>query len=780
MSWIESRLRAWAVLPLLLMVAVACEGDPADPDPCDSASPPASCDPDPDGYAFVYEPPAGAPAITTVHLAGEFNAWSATATPMTLDDGAWVAHVELDSATTYQYKFIINGNWISDMCNDATWGHAALGFVVHEDSDGCVADGLGGQNAMITLGEVGLGFSHSPSDPVDVSIANDTLSIRFSARLGRVHAAWIEAGDDSIGMYVQLSSGLDEVWRTSAPTTLGNYTIRLDTDEGVLTRGPYAVPANPFRSVPWVSGSVGYQIFPDRFWNGDPSNDSLALSTDEFVYNVLWESNGPTLASSWDAPPNNQHCCHQYFGGDMQGIIDRMDHLVDLGVTMLYLNPIWHSGSAHGYDAFDFRILAPEFGDSTTLRTFLDLAHANGIRVIWDFVPNHTGLGFWAFQHAYANGPSSPYWTWYNIHPSGNGFQPGDGADYDGWFGIASLPQLRTTNDAVTAHLLDVAVDWTEYGFDGIRVDVPVQLAERDASFFPEFRSTLKAIDPDVYLVGEIWDRNPSWVTGTRFDALMNYWVSRDAVAGFASTSRSPASAWATIVDMQVSYPEASTAMSFNLTASHDTGRLLTLLGGGTSYLATPGELPLERQMLAAALQYALPGVPVTYYGDECAMTGAGPEQSSDHSRRRMDWARCDGDTYGMVAHYTQLAALKHDHAGLRSSVIREHARTASLLSFFRGEPGTGEVLAVFNQSGSAQTFTLPAGSWSDAATGGALSGPSTCPVAAGFIWSGSRPEPQPGELHHASAAQAFSSHRRARARRRRLRMRRRSGRSRR
>lgn len=716
-------LRTTLLLPLLFACA-ACGEDPIETDPCDDPNPPASCEEPQEGYAFVYDPPAGAPAITSMVLRGTFNNWGnppgADVPFEQQNDGSWVAYVELDSATTYEYKFVINGQWIADMCSDATWGHEDAGGYVHLEADGCSNDN---QNAVIVLADVGIGFSHSPSDPVDVSIANDTLSVRFTARRGKVHAAWLESGSDSIGMYVQLSSGLDDVWRTSAPTTLGTYTIRLVTDDGLLTRGPYTVPASPFRSVPWVGESVGYQIFPDRFWNGDPSNDSLALTTDEFHYNDLWTTNGPTLAESWDAPPNSQHCCHQYFGGDIQGVIDRMDYLVGLGVTTLYMNPIWHSGSAHGYDAFDYRILAPEFGDSTTLRTFLDLAHANGIRVLWDFVPNHTGLGFWAFQDALANGPSSPYWDWYNFHPNSNGLQAGDGNDYDGWFAIASLPQLQTVNNEVTAHLLDVAADWTQFGFDGIRVDVPIQLGERDPSFFPEFRSTLKALDPDVYLVGEVWDRNPGWVQGDQFDALMNYWVSRDAVAGFAQASRNPSSVWRTIVDMHVSYPEASTAMSFNLTASHDTGRLLTLLGGGTSLTAVPSATAIARQKLAAALQYALPGIPVTYYGDECAMTGAGPESQSDLSRRRMDWDRCAADVHGVRAHYTQLASLKRNLAGLHSAVVRQHAQTASVLSFFRGEPGAGEMLVAFNQSSGAQTLMLPSGTWSDAVSGAQFSG---------------------------------------------------------
>ena len=127
---------------------------------------------------------------------------------------------------------------------------------------------------------------------------------------------------------VEFQRGLQDIWRGTAPGATSSYTIRLLTDEGVLTRGPYTVPANLLRSVDWVSDAVGYQIFPERFWNGDPSNDSLALSTDEFEYNELWTSGGPTLASSWTAAPNGQHCCHQYYGGDIAGIIEKMPELV--------------------------------------------------------------------------------------------------------------------------------------------------------------------------------------------------------------------------------------------------------------------------------------------------------------------------------------------------------------------------------------------------------------------------------------------------------------------
>ena len=704
---------AWLLLPVLL----ACAEDPSDPDPCDGANPPAGCElpPQDSGYAFVYEPPAGAPNITSLHLAGEFNGWSATATPFEEQaDGSWVAYADLDSTETYLYKFVFNGNWVTDMCSDPTWGHADAGGLVHLETDDCVSDGYNGMNAAINLSEEpGLSFMHSFEDPVFLSIAKERLSVRFRARRDMVESARLVMGEDTFDMHVQLQSGLSDVWRASSPTTSGSYMFLIETAEGQQAWGPYAVPANVFRSVPWASEAVAYQIFPERFWNGDPSNDSLTLPTDEFHYNELWTSNGPILETDWYAAPHSQrHCCHQYYGGDLAGIVEKLDHLVDLGVTAIYLNPIWHSGSAHGYDAFDYLRVAPEFGDSATLRTLVDAAHAAGIRLIWDFVPNHVGLGHWAFQDAVANGESSPYWNWFNFHPDGDGLQAGDGDDYDGWWGTGSLPELQTEVAPVFDHLMDVARGWTEFGLDGIRVDVPFDIDNR-AAFFSSFRSVTKAVNPDVYLVGEVWQRDPSWLRGDEFDALMNYALGRDVIGLYVLGQMSGPSAWNAMVQLYASYPEAASGMLFNVIATHDTNRLLTFMGGG-ELGGTPNATALARQRLASALQYAIPGMPVTYYGDECAMLGSN-DGEIHRSRRTMDWTRGAADEFGMVEHYRRLAEEKHSLEALQSPVIRAHRAEGSILSFYRGEPGPGEVLAVFNQAGAAVDFALPSGTWVDA-----------------------------------------------------------------
>ena len=708
----------WALLPLLFVFAGCGEDDPSGPE-CDDPNPPASCvPPEEDGYAFVYEPPAGAPAITSVVVRGDFNQWGPpNGTDLVLEeqaDGTWLGYADLDSTTTYAYKFVINGQWINDMCSDATWGHDDAGGLVHLETDDCVSDGFSGMNALINLStEPGLGFTHSSSDPAHVSVAKDRLSVRFRARSDRVESARLAIGNDTIDMHVQLRSGLSDVWRASSATTTGSYTILLETTDGPETFGPYTVPAGVFRSVPWASEAVAYQIFPERFWNGDPSNDSLTLSTDEYVYNELWTSNGPILETDWYAAPHSQrHCCHQYYGGDLAGIVEKLEHLVDLGVTAVYLNPIWHSGSAHGYDTFDYMRVAPEFGDSAMLRTLVDASHAAGIRLIWDFVPNHVGLGHWAFQDVVEHGESSDYINWFNVHPDGDGLQAGDGDDYDGWWGFGSLPELSTEVAPVFDHLMDVARGWTQFGFDGIRVDVPGDIDNRPA-FFSTFRSVTKAVNPDVYLVGEIWERDPSWLQGTEFDALMNYAIGREVIGPFALGQMNATSAWNAMAQLYVAYPEAASGMLFNVIATHDTNRLLTFMGGG-ELGSTPSTTALARQRLASAFQYAIPGMPVTYYGDECAMLGSNTGEIH-RSRRTMDWNRCAADEFGMVEHYRRLAEEKQSLPALQSTVIREHRAAGTLLSFYRGEPGPGEVLAVFNQGGAAVDFALPAGTWVDA-----------------------------------------------------------------
>jgi cyclomaltodextrinase / maltogenic alpha-amylase / neopullulanase len=692
---------------LLLATSVGCDQSPVEPPPEER------------GHAFVYTPPAGAPAITSISVRGSFNSWGETA--MTRQaSGAWRVAIELEDGT-HPYKFFINGAWVADMCHDTRWGHPNRDLWVDVDAHGCVSDGHGGQNAVLTVGQgAGLSFSHDPANPAHLSGAGGRISVRFLGGVGQVQSATLIAGGESLPMHLQLTSGLQEVWRASVPVGTTTYRIQVQTREGVREQGPFTVPGTLFTAVPWVGGSVGYQIFPERFWNGDPSNDHLALETDQ--WHALHPSQQatyprPTFSEGWGGPITQWHCCHQYFGGDLQGIIDRLDHLSSLGVTMIYLNPIFLAGSAHGYDTWDYLEVAPNFGDRQLLRRLMDAATARGIRLMWDFVPNHVGVGHWAFRHAVQHGTESPYWSWFNFRRPPGQVHAGNGQHYDGWWGFGSLPVLQTTNQAVFDHLIEVTRHWTEFGFHGIRVDVPNEIRNR-AAFFSAFRQAAKAINPEVYLVGEIWQRDPTWLRGDQFDALMNYAIGEAVIERFATGQMNGSAAAQEMAQLYASYPEASVAMKFNLISSHDTGRLLTKMGGG-AHGGTPNATHLARHRLASAMLYALPGMPVTFQGDECAFLGTG-EGPREENRYPMQWSQCDAE---MVAHYRLLAELRQSQAAFASPVIRAHRAAGSVLSFFRGEPGPGEVLVVFNSAATSQSVALPAGNWVDARTGETVSG---------------------------------------------------------
>jgi cyclomaltodextrinase / maltogenic alpha-amylase / neopullulanase len=700
---LERRLLLFVLIPLALS---ACQRDDFEPV--------GPVHPEPEGHAFTYTPPAGAPTVTSISVRGAFNEWGERAMARQ-SDGSWRARVTLADGT-HPYKFFINGAWPADMCNDRTWGHPAADYWIDRDALGCIEDGVGGQNAVVIIGPgPGLVFSHNPTRAADVSRAGGRLSVRFRVTQGKVQTASVTAGGETVPMHLQLTTGMQEVWRASLPDGTSSYAFTVATADETRTFGPYAMPGQLFTAVPWVGDAVGYQIFPERFWNGDPTNDSLTLATDSWHYKEVGGTE-PFL-TPWDGPVGNSHCCHQYFGGDLQGIIDRLDHLEELGVSFIYLNPIFTSGSAHGYDASDFLEVAPNFGDEAVLRALLDAAGSRGMRLMWDFVPNHVGVGFWAFQDAVTNGTSSEHWNWFNFSVPPDQIVVGNGNHYDAWWGLGSLPRLETRNAEVFEHLMEVTRYWTGFGLHGIRVDVPEEIRNR-AEFFTAFRNAAKSVDPEVYLVGEVWHRDPSWLQGDQFDALMNYAIGQGVVEQFARGQITGSAAAQEMARLYAEYPEASVAMQFNLISSHDTSRLLTSLGGG-NLGSTPTPTALARQRLASAFLYALPGVPITFQGDECAFLGATAGGRDEH-RYPMQWDQCDAD---MVAHYARLGEVRAGLDAIRSPVFRAHTGAGPLLSFFRGEPGAGEVLVVLNSAQSLQTLALPAGGWTDAVGGETLTG---------------------------------------------------------
>jgi glycosidase len=348
----------------------------------------------------------------------------------------------------------------------------------------------------------------------------------------------------------------------------------------------------------WVKDAVFYQIFPDRFANGDPSLD-------------------PPNAQPWGAPPTRKG----YQGGDLKGITQNLDYLVDLGINAIYLNPIFLSAANHRYHTVDYFRIDPLLGTLADFHTLAYAAHHRDIRIILDGVFNHCGRGFFAFSDLLENGADSPYVNWFHVRRFPlRAYEAGRARNYLAWWGYKDLPKFNTDTPAVRRYLLDVARYWIEQGADGWRLDVPNEID--DDAFWEEFRHVVRAANSQAYLLGEIWDANPRWVNNTHFDGLMNYPL-RTAIFDFLAGKMSSAQFAGQVEGLLSLYPRDYVYAMYNLLGSHDVERALTRLEGD-----------VRKLRLAMLFLFAYPGAPAVYYGDEIGMVGG----KDPDCRRAFPW----------------------------------------------------------------------------------------------------------------------------------------------
>ena len=450
----------------------------------------------------------------------------------------------------------------------------------------------------------------------------------------------------------------------------------------------------------WARDAIFYQVFPDRF----------AASA---------RVPKPGAMEPWNAPPT----LHGYKGGDLLGLVDRIDELVDLGVTALYLNPVFSAASNHRYNTYDYLAVDPLLGGAAALRELLDAAHARGIRVILDGVFNHVGRGFWPFHHVVEAGAASPYRDWFylddDVLAGRRGLLPQDHLSpeqglrgYRSWWDVPSLPKLRVENPIVREYLMGAVEHWTRFGIDGWRLDVPADI--EDPTFWPEFRQRVRAINPEAYLVGEIWHDAPEWLTGDRFDALMNYPLGL-AILGFVGGPHIDSGVTAGQADYRNSLVEldgsgfaervtrglslhdpATAAVQFNLIGSHDAPRARSVLGED-----------LVRLRLAQLLLLTLPGSPSIYYGDEVGMSGgADPDCRRAYPERLDDLAAESRD------HRTFVRGVVHArraHVALRRGEVRVLAANDRAVALARVAEGRRAIVAVNAGDGPCH-LALPAG----------------------------------------------------------------------
>lgn len=447
-----------------------------------------------------------------------------------------------------------------------------------------------------------------------------------------------------------------------------------------------------FLTPDWVRDAVFYQIFPDRFANGNTAND-------------------PSNVEPWGSPPT----LYNHMGGDLDGITNQLDYLVDLGVNALYLTPIFQSPTNHKYHTIDYYRIDPFFGDQAAFKGLMDAARARGVRIILDAVFNHCGRGFYAFNDVLENGYLSPYKDWFYIYNYPvNAYNEYEPANYATWWNIRALPKFNVQNPATRKYLLEVGRYWVEeMGIDGWRLDVPNEV---EISFWTEFRQIIKAANPEAYIVGEIWGDGSPWLQGDKFDAIMNYSMRAACLAYFGKLSYDASldhMSWDTrhdplfnnsgtnnlsstftnrIAGILQRYSPQATYTQLNVLGSHDTPRLMTLM----SY-------NIDCVKLSYLFQMTYVGAPCIYYGDEIGLQGNGDPDS----RRTFPWNSYEWNT-DLRNHIKNLIALRHAHPSLRRGdfTVLGSDDARSIVAYARRYEGEVAVV-VLNNSVTPQNIQL-------------------------------------------------------------------------
>ena len=427
-------------------------------------------------------------------------------------------------------------------------------------------------------------------------------------------------GDDSrLGYYFGLTKDYKTLYYTEA-----GYVDEFNDDKSYcyFFQYPYINEIDVHRTPDWVRDTNFYQIFVERFCNGNPSNS-------------------PKNVSPWGTEPTPV----TFMGGDLIGIIKKLDYLEELGIKGIYLTPIFESVSNHKYDTTDYMKIDKYFGNEEALRLLIEECHKRNIKIVLDAVFNHCGKGFAPFQDVIKNGKKSEYFDWFYIAGEEVEFEP---INFQAFGFVPYMPKMNTSNQRVKKYLYDVISYWTkEFDIDGWRLDVSDEL---DHEFWRGFRKLVKGINPQAVIIGENWHNSYPWLMGDQFDSVMNYSLTKLCLDYFATNEINARTFMYEISSLLIRYSKQVNESMLNLLDSHDTERFLTTAKGEVKYLKN-----------AAAFLYAYVGMPCTYYGTEIGMDGV----YDPGCRKAFDWNE-DNWNKELYSFYRRLIKLRNEEAALK------------------------------------------------------------------------------------------------------------------
>ncbi len=504
-------------------------------------------------------------------------------------------------------------------------------------------------------------------------------------------------------------------------TGLYYYVFKIEREEfiscggmetGCLTWHPcgflLTVYSEDYKTPDWFKGGVLYQIFPDRFCKQGTMPD-----VDGRIKRENWGGEPYYLPNAQGKVLNND-----FFGGNFKGIASKLPYLKDLGVTTIYLNPIFEAASNHRYDTSDYMKIDPFLGTEEDFATLVNKAKEHDIRIILDGVFNHTGddsvyfnkYGHYSSVGAYQS-KDSPYYTWFSFQDFPK--------KYESWWGIDVLPEVNEESAEYQNFIFGkggVLKKWLSFGIAGYRLDVADELPD---FFLKKLRDSVKESNPNAIIIGEVWEdasnkiayaKRREYLQGHELDSVMNYPL-KDAIISFIQTGKA-VKLLTTVRALINHYPKQTLDCLMNILGTHDTVRILTVLGGiycknkdemasKDAFLSENAKkIAINKLKMAAVLQFTLPGVPCIYYGDENGMEG----HVDPFCRRCFDWEHLNED---LISFYKTLGKLRKQYKTIFKDGQFEEIYMDGGLLFFKRRKGNRQIYVYVNNSSKRYEFKI-------------------------------------------------------------------------
>ena len=453
-----------------------------------------------------------------------------------------------------------------------------------------------------------------------------------------------------------------------------------------------------YQTPDWLSGGIMYQIFPDRFYRSGTTKYNVPQ--DRYLHQ-RWGSQ-----PEWRPNHQGEITNSDYFGGDLEGIIQKLDYLQSLGITCIYLNPIFEAHSNHRYDTADYTKVDPLLGTKEDFKRLCKEANKRGMHIMLDGVFNHTGSDSIYFNRkgryqtlgAYQS-QESPYYDWYQFYQWPE--------QYACWWNFETLPNVNETNETYNAYINGtdgVIQTWLKAGADGWRLDVADELPDL---FLDDITKAAKQVKPTSMILGEVWEdasnkmaygQRRRYLLGKQLDSVMNY-PFREAIIGFL-TGKNPAEMMELIMTVLEHYPPSAIHLLMNHIGTHDTERILTVLGGEplngrdrewqskTKLSQEQRSKGLALLKLASLMQYTLPGIPCVYYGDEAGMEG----YRDPFNRVCFPWGHEDAE---LVNWYRSLGKIRHSCEVLKQGTLEPYYADDDCFVYVRSDEAVGQKLLV-------------------------------------------------------------------------------------